>query len=113
MAFEIGGNITGCVRSSACTWLVSSDAAAAPRERHIATPPDGSSDIGAQLLVPPSANRKMICARGDSDAGRLCERAIDSNCARSAIVTFGSLAARPTCISEWHSACKATYGTAR
>src|ERR1700724_3528486 len=53
------------------------------------------------LLVSPSAKRKTICARRDSDAGKLCERAIDSNCARSAIVTFSSVAGLPTCIPEY------------
>jgi len=36
------------------------------------------------LLDSPSAIRRIICARRDSAAGTLCERAIDSSCARSA-----------------------------
>ena len=67
------------------------------------TPSGGSLDTDAQphCWLSPSANRKTICARRDSDAGKLCERAIDSNCARSAIVTFSSVAGLPTCIPEY------------
>src|SRR6185503_13688487 len=55
------------------------------------------------LLDSPSAIRSTICARRTKSAGKLCERAIDSSCARFSLLTINSFARRPGFFGIEHS----------